>query len=396
MSTQTKARVVVLGGGYAGALAAARVARHGAAEVTLVDQRARFVQRIRLHEALAGGAVPGFAYGPALARRGVAFVRARVAGLDPARQEVYLAAGAARQRLGYDRLVVALGSLTAAGPPGAGEHALHLDDPAAVARASAGLRALAARGGRALVVGGGLTAVETAAELAAQLPGLRVALAAGEALGANFSAAATRHLRASLAGLGVEIHEGARVTSLERGRAWLAGGESIAYDCCVWAGGLAAPALLAEAGLPVDAQGRALVTPALHVGGNPTIFVAGDSAAAGDAGRAIRMGCVSALPLGAHAGENVAASLAGAPLQPFQFGFPGRNVSLGRHDGLVQLTDRQDRPTERIITGGAAATVKELICRMTLETVRGELRTGLPIYRWRGGDGWWAAPAVAA
>lgn len=392
---RTRGRVLVLGGGYAGMLAAARVARHEGAEVTLVDRRVGFVQRIRLHEALGGGAVPGLAYGPALARRGVAFVQARVMTIDPGRQEVRVE-GAGARRLGYDRLIIALGSASVAGAPGVAEHALRLDDASDVARASVGLRALAARGGRVLVVGGGLTAIEAAAELAGELRGLRVVLATGGSLGASFSAAGARHLRASLAGLGVEIREDARVMALEAGQAWLAGGESIAYDSCVWAGGFAAPALLADAGLPVDAQGRVMVTPALHVAGNPTIFVAGDSAAAGDGGRAIRMGCVSALPLGAHAGENVAAALAGAPARPFQFGFPGRNVSLGRHDGLVQLTDRLDRPSERIMTGHAAATVKELVCRMTLETVRGELRTGLPLYHWPGGGNWWAAPAVAA
>jgi NADH dehydrogenase FAD-containing subunit len=271
-----------------------------------------------------------------------------------------------------------------------------LDDPQAIARASLQLRALAARGGRALVVGGGLTAIEAAAELAGRLPGLRVALATGGAIGDGFSAAGARHLRAALAGLGVTLHEGQAVAALEPGQAHLVAGGSMGYDCCVWAGGLAAPALLAEAGLPVDAQGRALVTPALHLVGDPTIFVAGDSAAAGDGGHAIRMGCVSALPLGAHAGENVAAALAGGPLRPFQFGFPGRNVSLGRHDGLIQFTDRRDRPAERALTGRPAAAVKELVCRMTLEAVRGELHTGVPFYHWLGGEGWWAAPAAAA
>lgn len=396
MQNHTAGRVLVLGGGYAGMLAAARAARAGSAQVTLIDQRAGFVQRIRLHEALAGAELAGLAYAPALARRGIGFVRARVAGIDPARQEVRLAGAGAERRLGYDALVVALGSATAATGPGVAEHALRLDDPAAIARSAAELRALAAAGGRALVVGGGLTAIETAAELAAQLPGLRVTLAAPDPLGAGYSPAGARYLEAALRGLGVALQIGARVAALEPGRAWLANGEALAYDRCVWAGGFAAPALLAAAGLPVDGQGRALVTPALHAPGNPTLFVAGDSAAAGDAGRAIRMGCVSALPLGAHAGDNVAAALAGAPLRPFGFGFPGRNVSLGRRDGLIQLTDRRDRPTGRILTGWAGATVKELVCRMTLEAVRGELRTGLPLYQWLGGEGWWAPAAAAA
>ncbi len=396
MRTRTMARVLVLGGGYAGMLAAARVARHGNAQITLVDQRPGFVQRIRLHEALAGATPPGLAYGPALARRGGRFVQARVLGIDPARQEVSIAADGAERRLGYDALIVALGSASVSAAPGVAEYALRLNDPAAVAPFGAELRSLAARGGQALIVGGGLTAIETAAELAEQLPGLRVTLAMSGTLGADFSAVGRQYLRDSLTRLGVQIREGSPVAALEPGRAWLASGEALAYDRCVWASGFAAPALLAASGLPVDAQGRAVVSATLQVRGNPTLIVAGDSAAAGDAGRAIRMGCVSAMPLGAHAGENAAALLAGEALRPFQFGFPGRCVSLGRHSGIFQFTDRLDRPVERIISGRAGATVKELICQMTLATVRGELRTALPLYQWRGGGGWWAAAPAAA
>jgi NADH dehydrogenase len=389
-------RVLILGGGYAGMLAAARAAHGGRARVTLVDQRASFVQRIRLHELLAGAAVPGLAYAPALARRGVSFLQARAEGIDPARQEVSVAApGKPTQRLGYDLLLVALGSATGASIPGVMSHALRLNSPPAITATSAQLRALAARGGHVLIGGGGLTAIETAAELAAQRPGLRVTLVSRGQLGAGYSPGGARHLAQSLGGLGVEVVEGVAVTALEAQTAWLADGRSLDYDSCVWAGGFEAPALLREAGLAVDAQGRALVTPTLQAHGQPTIFVAGDSAAAGDGGQAIRMGCVSAEPMGAHAGSNIAALSAGGQPQPFQFGFFVRCVSLGRRDGLVQFVDAQDRPAERIVTGQGAAVVKELICRMTLESVRGELRTGLPLYAWPHGGRWWAGPVAA-
>jgi NADH dehydrogenase FAD-containing subunit len=397
MLNTSSPRVLILGGGYAGLLAAARITRSSRARVTLVDQRARFTQRIRLHELLAGAAPPGISYEPALARRGAAFVQARVERIDPARQEV-IVAGASRRskRLGYDLLLIALGSVTAAGSPGVVTHALRLNDPAALAAASIQLRDLAARNGRVLVVGDGLTAIETAAELAAQRPGLRVTIAAHRPVGKDYNPAAASHLVTSLGGLGIDIVEGVSVTALEAGVAWLADGRRLEYDACVWAGGFAAPPLLAEAGLPVDAVGRALVTPRLQVHDHPAIFVAGDSAAAGDGSQTIRMGCVSAQPMGAHAGANLAAIVAGNQPEPFRFGFFIRCVSLGRHDGLVQFVDAQDRPTERVLTGRAAALVKELVCRMTLEGLRGELRTGLPLVSWPQGGRWWAAPAAAA
>lgn len=397
MATISPPRVLILGGGYAGLLAAARAAHGGRARVTIIDRQADFVQRIRLHELLAGAAVPGLVYGPALARRGVSFLQASVEGIDPTRQEVSVAApGEPAKRLGYDLLLVALGSATGASSPGVASYALRLNSPPAIAAASLELRELAASGGRVLVVGGGLTAIETAAELAAQRPGLRVTLVSRGRLGAEYSPAGARYLAQSLGGLGVEVVDGSAVTALERGTAWLADGRSLGYDACVWAGGFEAPALLRESGLAVDAQGRALVTPTLQVHGQPTIFVAGDSAAAGDGGRAIRMGCVSAEPMGAHAGSNIAALSAGGQPKPFHFGFFVRCVSLGRRDGLVQFVDAQDRPAERIVTGQGAAVVKELICRMTLESVRGELRTGLPLYVWPHGGQWWAGPVASA
>ena len=46
--------VMVVGGGYAGVIAAARVAREPRARVTLVDPRPAMVQRIRHHQLLAG------------------------------------------------------------------------------------------------------------------------------------------------------------------------------------------------------------------------------------------------------------------------------------------------------------------------------------------------------
>jgi NADH:ubiquinone reductase (H+-translocating) len=396
MTRNSASRVLILGGGYAGMLAAARIARRGPAQVTLIDQRASFVQRIRMHEALTGTSVPGLAYGPSLARRGVRFLQARLDGIDAARQEVSVtAAEGGVQRLGYDALLIALGSGTTAGVPGAGEHALRLNDPVVVTRSTSQLQRLAATGGQALVIGGGLTAIETAAELGARLPGLRVTLATAGALGSDYSTAAAQYLRVSLQRLGVELIEGVRISALEPGQAHLADGGSLRYDCAVWAGGFAAPRLLREVGFAVDAQGRAVVTSTLQVPGNPTLFVAGDSAAAGDAGRAIRMGCVSAAPMGAHAGENIAAALAGAPLRPFRFGFFMRCVSLGRRDALVQSTDGNDRPLDRMLTGRSAAVVKELVCRAALESVRGELHTGLPLTVWPGGGRWWDTSMVS-
>lgn len=96
----------------------------------------------------------------------------------------------------------------------------------------------------------------------------------------------------------------------------------------------------------------------------------------------IRMGCVSALPMGGWTGENVTRFLRGQEPKPFPFAFMIRCVSLGRHDGLVQFVDWNDAPQPKIWTGRRGVFVKEMICRMTYWVVKNELRTGLKLYRW--------------
>ena len=263
MTPKAQHKVLILGGGYAGMMAAARVSRSNSrnfrAEVTLIDARPSFFQRIRFHEMLAGGSPKTLDYAPLLARRGVRFVQARAESLEPGRRRVVARdGGGARVELGYDTLIFALGSTTAPGVPGAAEHAARLDDPAAIREASARVRSLAS-GGRVLVAGGGLTGIETVTELAERYPSLRVTLATRGRVGDDYSAAGSGHLRQRLADSGVSILDGAGIVGLEPGRALVADGSAVPFDLCVWAGGFEAPALAREAGLAVDRSGRILV-----------------------------------------------------------------------------------------------------------------------------------------
>lgn len=391
MREQTrKQKILILGGGYAGLIAAARIARKSrpGADVTLIDARTEMVQRIRLHETLAGGTPKTLAYAPLLAKRGVRFLQAVVESLEARRQRVVVRApDGRRQELGYDKLVLALGSRTAAPCPGVAEHAVRLDDPAALREAHGRLRDLAQAGGRVLVVGGGLSGIEAAAELAERLPGLRLTLATRGSLGEGWDAAAAAHFYRRLRELGVDVREGVAVEALEEGRALVSQGEQgepMPFDFAVWAGGFEALPLAREAGLPVDAAGRVRVTETLQVPGHPEIFAAGDAAAAEGPGGIIRMGCVSALPMGAHAGENVASALAGGELKPFPFAIALRCVSLGRRDGLVQFTNPDDTLVPRVWTRRVGALVKEMICKMTFWVVKGELSLGVRLYQWPG------------
>ncbi|HEY0739437.1 MAG TPA: FAD-dependent oxidoreductase [Herpetosiphonaceae bacterium] len=380
----SKRRILILGGGYAGLIAAARSARSGsAAEITLVNASPNFVQRIRLHEALAGSTPRSFSIPKLLAKRGVRFVQGFVEALEPERQQVLGrdSAGSAFA-LGYDELILALGSHTATPSPDVAAHTVQLDKLPTIEAAAGRLRELAARGGRVLVVGGGLTGIETATELAERYPTLRVGLTTSGRIGAGYSASGEEHFRRRFARLGIQIWEQTAITQVEQGRAWSADGTAFPFDLCVWCSGFAAPALLSQSGLPVDAYGRVVVDETLRAVGQPHIFAAGDAAAISVGGKSIRMSCASALPMGGHAGNNIRRLLRGEELEPFSMAFAARCISLGRRDALVQWVTPDDQPRASVWTNRRARYTKEAICRATFIVVSQELRLGLPLYSW--------------
>ncbi|MBW7881378.1 MAG: FAD-dependent oxidoreductase [Caldilineaceae bacterium] len=384
---QEQTHVVILGGGYAGVMAARRLAgkvKRGVT-ITLISGADTFVERIRLHQAAAGTGRTKIAYRKLLRGTNVRFVQGWVTHLDPARRQISLQTVDGRQQIFYDRLVYALGSVPAtAGVDGVKEYAFTLSSPDASAQLNDAVRLAARRKGRLLVVGGGLTGIEAATELAEAYPALQVTLATSGQLGPGLSPRANRYLRKVFRALDIELLEQTRVTSLSANAAHMQHGEPLPFDVCLWAGSFRAPALAAEAGLPVDPLGRVRVGPTLQVEGQPDIYVAGDAAAS-----PLRMACATALPMGAYVADHLAAELNGDPSPgPFRFAYTIQCISLGRRRGLVQFVDAHDAPAGAVITGMAGAFVKELVCRYTIWSLRMSNR-----YRWPAGGEPLLAPA---
>ena len=113
--------VVVVGGGYAGVLAANRLRTHPDVVVSLINPRPVFVERIRLHQLVTGSDDAVVDYADVLGDH-VRLVVDSVATIDAATRTVTLASGGT---VDYDYLIYAVGS-TGATPsaPGAAEFAL--------------------------------------------------------------------------------------------------------------------------------------------------------------------------------------------------------------------------------------------------------------------------------
>lgn len=387
MTTRTIHEVLVLGGGYAGVLCANRLAgRLGhEARVTLVSERDAFVHRVRLHEALAGRPFPRRTMQELLAT-GVTFRPGRVRSVSLARREVVIARDGAEETLRYDAMVCALGSRVAVSVEGAAEHAAGLSGLDAAEATAERLRALPA-GSPVTVIGGGLTGVEVASEVAEAWPALRVSLLASTLL-PGLSDGGRRYARETLAALGVELVEGVEVRAVEADAVTLADGARRPSALTVYAGGFSGAAPAVEADWSLDARGRIAVEADLGLSGAPGVFAAGDVAAAAPGmEETLRMGCATAMPMGAHAADNVARYLRGGATRPFAFGFMVQCVSLGRRRGLVQPVDLRDHAKPWVVTGRLGAMVKESICRFVVGALRVEAA--------RAGAYWWPGGVVA-
>lgn len=378
---QPNQKIIILGGGFAGVSAALRLAnrtRRRPVQITLVNASATFVERTRLHQTATGQPVSAKSFTEMLVGTGIDFVLGKVTALDPVQKTVTTATDDGVQTLTYDKLIYALGSHTdLARTPGAAEHAYAVEQHAAFL---AHLHKLTPNHGRVLVIGGGLTGIEIATELAETHPTLQVALATAGALSDNMSSAGAGHLYKTLQSLGITLHEQTEITRLEAGQA-ITTGAPLAFDLCIYAAGFRGAPFAQMAGLAVNAKNQIVVNAFLHSISHPDIYAVGDAAAfEQSADLSVRMGCVTAIPLAIHAAENLARLLTGQAEQPFGFGFIIRCISLGRHNGLVQFTDASDRPLPQVISGRAAAMIKELILHYVMQTLKFERR--FAFYRW--------------
>lgn len=363
-----RTHVVIVGGGYAGTLAANHLRQRPDIDITLVNPRPVFVERIRLHQLVAETGSATVAYASLLGD-GIRLIVDSADHIDAAARRIVLGSGAA---LDYDYLIYAVGS-TGATPaqlskvPGSAEFAYSVADLESAQRLRYALADLPA-GAPVAVVGGGLTGIETASELAER--GRPVTLVCGGPLGPSLSERGRRSVAKRLRGLGVNVLEYIPASEVQWDAVVLADGAVVPSAATVWTAGFAVPDLAARSGLTTDAMGRLLTDETLTSIDDERIVAAGDAAA--PSGQPLRMSCQAAGPLGAQAANTVLSGIAGSTPAALNQAFVGQCISLGRSHGTVQLSRTDDTPVNLVVGGRTGASIKEAICKGTVWAIRRE------------------------
>ncbi|AVR96478.1 NAD(P)/FAD-dependent oxidoreductase [Pseudoduganella armeniaca] len=309
---------VIVGGGAGGLELACKLGRKlGPNKVMLVDSRLYHIWKPSLHEVAAGTLdihAEGLSYQMLAHDNGFTYVYGALEALDAAANTITVSPIETQsgemvlpeRRIGYDSLVLAVGSTSNYfGVPGAREHTISLNATEDAERFRLTLLKLLAKAATAksgqggsqgidiVIIGGGATGVELAAELREAsgvyaaygfghlqpLQDVRITILEGAPrilapLPERVSAAAVK----LLAERGVKVSAETRVTQIEPDRVTVGNGTVYPSDITVWAAGIKAPDFLAQLGLPTAKGGQLDVTGELVVKGFPNIYALGDCA----------------------------------------------------------------------------------------------------------------------
>lgn len=360
-------RIIVLGAGYTGAIAAGRLARRLRPEdvaITLVNAEPDFVERVRMHQLAVGQNLKPRPFSEMFAGTGVELKLAKVTGVDVDSKTVAVIDANGAEELEYDSLVYALGSgWNTQDVPGAAEHAHEISGRPGALRLRKRLAGLDA-GQSVVVVGGGLTGLEAAAEIAEARPDLDVALAARGGLGDWLSPKGRRHLRKVFDKLGITVHEQTAVTGVVADCVTTADGTSVLAAVTVWTTGFAVHPIAKATALEVTGTGQIVVDGTMRSVSHPDVYAIGDAAMAmGPGDKPLRMSCASGTPTAWQATDAIAARLTGGKLPNAPLRYFNQCISLGRKEGVIQYVTADDRAVRAALTGRLAAVYKELVCK---------------------------------
>lgn len=252
--------------------------------------------------------------------------------IDHYRNMVIYRNGSIRESIHYHRLILATGSrLAQPAIRGIGQYNFNNDKLPDADRLQRHLVALSEMPdtpsrNTVVVVGGGFTGIETAAEFPSRLrevlgkntPVEVIVVGRANAIGPDLSPGSRPVIEQALVELGITVRPGVSVTAIDSDGVVLSDGSRIDSQTVVWTAGLQASELTRQIPAERDRLGRLHVTPELRVIGQECIFAAGDTAylATDEQGHHTLMSCQHAMNLGRYAGHNAAAELLHIPTIP--------------------------------------------------------------------------------
>ncbi len=378
-------RIVIVGGGAGGMELVTRLGdklgARGQAQVVLVDQSATHLWKPLLHEVAAGSmdaSAHQLEYAAQARWHHFQFQQGALLGVDRASRSIEVEAVhddegveiLPRRRLEWDLLVLAIGSVTNFfGVPGAREHAYAIDTQAQAERFRRRLVAACMRAQNSMaemvshglhpqvdivIIGGGATGVELAAELrgTTQVLGaygvhaldaqrdIHITIVeAGPRILPPLPEALALHTEHLLDDMHIRVLAGERVTEVSANEVRTESGRVLPADLTVWAGGIEVARVLADAGFAHNRLGQLQVEPGLQLQGETDIFAMGDCAACAWLGR---QGTVPPRAQAAHQQADflyhaLQKKLQGRPFGQFQYRDRGSLVSLGRYEVVGNL-----------------------------------------------------------
>ncbi|MET7382210.1 NAD(P)/FAD-dependent oxidoreductase [Streptomyces sp. NPDC005526] len=380
-----RARILVVGGGYVGMYTALRLQqrmkhelRRGEVDITVVTPDPYMTYQPFLPEAAAGAISPRHVVVPLRRVLGQChLVVGEVTSIDHAHRTATLSTlateeGAAAEKLTYDELVLAPGSVSRTLPiPGLVDygigfktveeaiglrnHVLEQMDIASSTRDPAVRDAALTF----VFVGGGYAGVEALGELedmaryAARYyhnvkPGDmkwilveasdRILPEVGEEMG--------RYTVSELRRRNIQVLLETRLESCADRVAVLSDGQRFPTRTVVWTAGVKPHPLLAATDLPRNGRGRLKCTAELRIDGVEHAWAAGDAAAvpdvtAEDPGRTTAPNAQHAVRQAKLLADNIAHTLRGEPLERYAHSYAGSVASLGLHKGVAQVYGRK-------------------------------------------------------
>ena len=375
-------RITIVGGGAGGLELAVRLGkklgRSKKAIITLVDVNRTHLWKPLLHQ-VAAGTLDSHADEReyfALARSNhFQFRLGRMDDLNREKKEIYLTPTIdengeellPRQAIGYDTLVIAMGSQTNDfGTPGARENCIMLDSLAAAERfhkklINCCLRAQTQKQGTGegrftvTIIGGGATGVELAAELHMTTKilssyglvnfhpekELKIVIVDAaprllQALPERISDAVAKELR----GIAIEVHTNEKVMEVTKEGVMMASGKFIPSGIVVWAAGIKGPDFLNNlAGLESNRINQLIVNRHLQTSRDPAIFALGDCCACpqGEGLPSVPPRAQSAHQEASLLAKSLVRQVQGKSLLAFTYKDYGSLVSLGNYSTVGSL-----------------------------------------------------------